>query len=387
MDPRNFVSSAFGEPKREPGNKWAFWYYEPRSVPRQIQLEPDTVVALSRADAALGQLSGVSLLLPDPELFIGPSLTREAVASSRIEGTQASLSDVLQAELAGDQPTSEDVAEVYKYLEASQMAFALIEELPISQRLLLEVHRTLLTGVRGEEKNPGEFRRSAVWVGPPGVTPDEAIFVPPLPTAVPDLIADWERYVNEENGTPDLVRAAIMHYQFETIHPFLDGNGRIGRLAVNLLLKQRNRLKYPLLYLSGYLESHRDEYYARLQAVREKGEVQEWLVFFLEAVRAQAEDGIWRAGRLIQLREQYLRAAATTRSRLPTLVETIFRNPFITVRRIQQATGLTNAGARNLVRQAESLEWVTSLGRHGRGGQEIWYAKEIFAIQDAPVRY
>jgi Fic family protein len=387
MDPKKFLDSEFGEVRKEPGNKWDFWFYSPASIPRVLELAPNTVLALSAADAALGHLQGLSALISDPELLIGPYLTREAVASSRIEGTQASLSDVMQAEAGEDAPQSEDVTEVTRYLQASRQAFSLIEDLPISQRLILEVHRTLLSGVRGEEKNPGEFRKTPVWVGRPGATPVTADFVPPLSDAIPELIADWERYVNNGAGTPVLVQCALMHYQFETIHPFLDGNGRIGRLMINLLLKEKKRLEFPVLYLSGYLESHRDEYYSHLQAVREKGEIQEWLQFFLSAIKNQADDAVWRARKLVQLRQEYLQESYKTRSKLPQLIELLFRNPYVTVRNVERVTGLTNQGARNLIRKAEEREWVSSIGTHGRGGREYWLASEIFRVIEAPMRY
>jgi len=195
MDPQLFVASEFGRAKKEAGNRWAFWHYSPACIPRAVALAPQTVMALSAADAALGHLQGLGVLIRDPELLIGPYLTREAVASSRIEGTQASLSEVLQAEAAQDLlAQSEDVAEVTRYLQASRQAFQLVETLPISQRLILHVHLTLLTGVRGEERNPGEFRKTPVWVGSQRATPETATFVPPLPDAIPRLIGDWEHY-------------------------------------------------------------------------------------------------------------------------------------------------------------------------------------------------
>ena len=227
-----------------------------------------------------------------------------------------------------------------------------------------------------------------MWVGKAGATPDTAAFVPPLPEAIPDLISDWEQYVNDEESTPILVQCALMHYQFETIHPFLDGNGRIGRLLVSLLLKERGRMDHLLLYLSGYLsgylESHRSEYYSRLQAVREEGDIQAWLQFFLAAITNQATDAIARARTLIELRTEYLKVAHTTRPNLPQLVELLFRNPFVTVRGVQHATDLTNQAARNLIRKAETMGWVVSVGSRGRGGREYWMAPAIFEVIDSP---
>jgi Fic family protein len=386
MDPSRFASEAFGIVDREPGNKHAFWYFRPSPIPRNLDLDLATIDALSEADAALGQLHGLGRLIPQPDLLLGPYITREAVASSRIEGTEASLSDVLQAEVEDSGPRNEEVAEVERYVEATRLGLELINTLPISQRLVSQLHKVLLNSVRGAEKLPGEFRRSPVWVGSPTDSPETAAFVPPLPGLIPELFADWERFVNEDSRRP-LVKAALMHYQFETIHPFLDGNGRIGRLLIGLLLIEAGRLPSPLLYLSGYLETHRREYYDRLQAVREQGEIQEWLQFFLTAVKRQADDAIARATTLVDLREAYLGEAMTTRSSLPKLVELIVRNPFLSVLRVERALGITNQGARNLIRDAERRGWLTQIGKRGRGGRTYWVAPAVFEAIEAPAAY
>lgn len=200
--------------------------------------------------------------------------------------------------------------------------------------------------------------------------------------------SDWENFVNADGSSmPALVQAALMHYQFETIHPFLDGNGRIGRLLINLLLMERGRLSLPLLYLSNYFESHRDEYYDRLQAVRERAEIAEWLTFFLGAVRAQADDAVKRSRALVRIREEYHAQAIQERSNLPRLVDLIARNPFVTVKSIEQQLELTNQGARNLIKNAEGRGWLTSLGTRGRGGRELWFSAAIFEIVEAPMSY
>ncbi len=328
-----------------------------------------TIKALSDADAALGLLYGLGALIRDPELLLGPYLTQEAIASSRIEGTQTSLSEVLQAEASGGPTVSEDIAEVERYLAATRRGYELIKTLPITQLLILDLHSILLSGVRGQEKLPGEFRTSPVWVGSPTDSPDNALYFPPLPTDLPDLLADWETFVNTPDDFPPLIRCGLMHYQFETIHPFLDGNGRIGRLLINLMLMEEGRLGTPLLYLSGYLEAHRSEYYDRLQAVRESGSVQEWLQFFLTAVRRSAEDAVYRAERLVALREKYLAEAAKTRSNLAALVELMFTNPYLTTARVEQHVKVTNQGARNLIKEAEKRGWVEEYGSFGRGGR------------------
>jgi Fic family protein len=358
VDPTNFRAPDFGEAARHPGDRWAFWYFDPA-------------------------------LITDPKLLIGPYVTREALASSRIEGTQASLAEVLQAGAEGDdaEPANDDVAEVNAYVASTYRGIELIETLPISQRLVFEVHRVLLTGVRGQNRLPGELRRSPVWVGSPTDSPRTAVFVPPLPERLGDLLADWERYVNEPGASPALVRCALMHYQFETIHLFLDGNGRIGRLLIGLLLQQQGRLTTPLLYLSGYLELHRRVYYERLQAVRERGEIQQWLQFFLTAVKRQADDGVDRAGKLVRLRERYLADAARARSRVGELIALFFANPFVTVRRVERALGITNQGARNLIRDAEARGWLTKFAVQGRGGRQYWVAGEVLQIIEAPPLY
>ncbi|AYY11421.1 Fic family protein [Actinobacteria bacterium YIM 96077] len=387
MDHSRYQAPTFGQAAKEPGNRYAFWYFAPRPVPRSLPLGSATIAALSDADAALGHLQGLGRIIKDPQLLVGPYLTREAVASSRIEGTQASMSDVLQAKAGGTRAENEDIAEVTRYLQAAYEGLRLIEELPITQRLIFRLHEILLQGVRGEDKLPGELRRSPVWVGSPTDSPDTALYVPPLHNLIPDLLTDWEEFVNTPSVYPVLIKCGLMHYQFETIHPFLDGNGRIGRLLINLMLMAEGRLSAPILYLSGYLESHRQEYYDRLQAVRERGEVEQWLQFFLTAVRRQADDAVERAGRLIELRESYRKEAAQSRSSLPALVEHLFQNPYVTVGSVESNTGLTNQGARNLIRDAARRGWLTEIDSRGRGGKTYWVANRIAAIIEAPMTY
>lgn len=387
METDRFIDSVFGAPARQPGHRWAVTYYLPKPIPRSLALSTPVIAALSDADAALGHLQGLGTLIRDPTLLIGPYLRREALASSRIEGTQASLSDVLQAEIEGSVPAG-DVDEVQRYLEATHVAYELAGSLRITQRLTLQVHAALLRGVRGEEKRPGELRTTPVWVGSAGATLETAVFVPPLPTHLPQLMSDWEAFVNDDGtALPALIQAALMHYQFETIHPFLDGNGRIGRLLINLLLMERQRLPRPLLYLSSYFEAHRSEYYRRLQAVREEGDIEGWFTFFLHAVRQQADDAVHRAGQLIAIREEYQAEAMKRRSNLPRLVEMIVRNPFLTVKSVERGLGLTNQGARNLILGAVDRGWLQSLGANGRGGREYWYAPRVFEVMEAPMAF
>jgi Fic family protein len=342
---------------------------------------------LSDADAALGLLDGLGRLIPDPQILLGPFLTREALSSSRIEGTNASLSDVLKAAGSDELPRSDDVAEVERYLAATRLGLELVKTLPITQRLILQTHRELMQGVRGNEKSPGQFRTSPVWVGAADARPENARFVPPLHEHIPDLMSDWERFVNDPPRLPMLVRCALMHYQFETIHPFLDGNGRIGRLLIGLMLVSEKRLARPLLYLSGYLEAHRQEYYERLQDVRETGAIQEWLQFFLMAVRRQSEEAVARASALVELRERYYQASRLDRSRVAALIPLMFSNPFLSVPRVQKSVQMTAQGVRNLFDRAAEYKWLRSIGPVGRSGMYYWLADEVYEIIDRPMNY
>ena len=378
-------SDDFGSAQRRAGDKWAFWYFLPKLIPRSLSLSPETIFLLSEADSALGHLHGLGQLIRDPELLVGPYLTREALASSRIEGTEASLSDVLQAEASGVATRNENVAEVERYVEATRFAVQAAHALPLSSRLVRDIHAVLMRGVRGQEKLPGQFRQTPVWVG--GANPDVALYVPPLPEHLSELLTDWESYLNETPTAPTLIRCGLMHYQFETIHPFLDGNGRMGRLIIGLLLMQEGRLSTPLLYLSGYLESHRREYYDRLQAVRETGDIEGWLQFFLTAIAQQANDAVDRARRLVALREQYRAETAQARSSIGGLVDLMFTNPFLTVARVVSSSGLTNQGARNLIHDAVRRGWIENVGSWGRGGKNYWVAQAVLDIIDAPTAY
>ena len=345
-------------------------------------MDSRTVLALSKADAALGRLSGVGRLIKDPSILVEPYLTREAVASSRIEGTEASLSDVFKAEAGEESGGNDDVQEVVNYQRALYRGIELLGNLPVSGRLILEVHEVLLSGVRGQEKLPGEFRRTPVWIGSTTDSPDTAAFVPPLPELVGGALADWEKFVNETDDLPTLVVCALMHYQFETIHPFLDGNGRVGRLLIMLLLIERKVLDLPLLYISAYMEQNRREYYDRLQAVRERGEIQEWLQFFFTAVHKQAADAEARASKLVDLREGYRERLQGRKSRAIEVAELLFSNPFVTVKRVETALKVTNQGARNLIDSLEKDDILRKVGSVGRGGRMYWVGEDVFRAID-----
>lgn len=377
----------FGGPTREPGNKFAFTYFLPEHLPRTLSLSSDVIFALSEADSALGHLQGLNKLIRDPDLLMGPFMTREAVASSRIEGTKTTFLDMMQADEVDPLDQVDDIQEVRRYLAASNLGLKLIKDLPITQRFICEIHEALMRGVRGQERLPGEIRRSPVWIGSGTHSLETARYVAPIPTHLGDLLADWERFVNEPGSLPILIRCALMHYQFETIHPFLDGNGRIGRLLIGFMLIREQRLSSPILYLSGYLERHRSEYYDRLQGVREAGEIDEWLLFFLRAVRVAADDAVGRASQLVELREKYLKQASSERSRVAAVITLIFRNPLVSANAVQRATGVTLQGARNLLSRAEELGWIKKFGAVGQGRRTLWIAEAILDILEEPQAY
>ena len=336
-------------------------------------------MALSEADAALGRLAGAGRLLPNPHLLIAPYATQEALASSRIEGTQASLSDVFDAAATGV-PGTVDVREVQNYVAALEHGLRRLPELPMSKRLIREMHGVLLTGVRGQEKTPGEFRRTQNWIGSPTNRPDDAMFVPPVVEEMWKALDDWERYLHDPAPRlPLLVRTALLHYQFETIHPFLDGNGRIGRLVVVLYLVERGALPEPLLPVSTYLERRRSDYYERLQAVRENGDIDGWLRYFLDAVSAVAREAVSRAEALLDLRERYRAALRGRRSRAAEVVDLLLANPVLSSRFVVDRLGVTTQGAHALLRQVEEIKAVRGRPR-GRGVERRWYADDVLAI-------
>ncbi|MDZ8200760.1 Fic/DOC family N-terminal domain-containing protein [Microbacterium sp. SSW1-59] len=374
-----YVNDRFGSLTTNPIGAWPHPFFLPTPIPRTLVLSPESMAAVSRADIALGRLSGLAMLIDDPELLLGPAMAQEALSSSRIEGTQASLSDVLSAESSDEPIADENLREVNTYLDAAAQGRELLREWPLTQRFFCALHETLLTGVRGEEKFPGELRRSPVWIGSPNARPETARFIPPHHDRLGELLADWERFVNEPSTMPSVLRAAMMHYQFETIHPFLDGNGRIGRLLIGFLLVSDGVLSAPILPISGYFERNRDEYYDRLQAVRERAEIEEWVQFFSEGVEQQANQSAARIRALVEIRERYRRETINDRSALTSVVDLVFRNPVVTVAAVVRHAGVSRPAASAALRRAESRGWLRSAGRWGRGGRERWVATEIWA--------
>lgn len=355
MDSGKYLSDRAGHVKRIGRGDATYFAFEPAPAPRELQFTTTLVGELSIADQALGRLTGVGQQLPNPHLLIRPYLRREAVASTRIEGTQSSLSDVLAAE-AQVLPDTPDRREVFDYIRAFELGMQRLQTLPLSNRLIREMHSELLRGVRGEYREPGEFRRSQNWIG--GRGPNDADFVPPPPDSMAVALDDLERYLHEDSATPILVRSALIHYQFETIHPFLDGNGRLGRLLVVFYLVERGVLPQPLLYLSAYLERHREEYVRRLQDVRESGDYEAWVAFFLRAVAEQATAAIDTAESLLGVISAFRDRLRRIRARGQAIdaAEGLIANPFVTAPRLADTLGLTRQGAQYVISTLQRAE-------------------------------
>jgi Fic family protein len=309
---------------------------------------------LSGADLALGRLDGVVNLVPDPDLFVLMYVRREAVLSSQIEGTQASLMDVLEFEAELERADQRlDVEEIVNHVAAMNHGLRRLTQIPLSRRLICEVHEVLMREVRGGEphKTPGEFRRSQNWIG--GGSPATARFVPPPPHLIDDAFSDLERFLHSPEPMPPIVKAALAHAQFETIHPFLDGNGRIGRLLITFWFMDRGILRQPLLYPSLYFKEHRDDYVARLQAIRDEGAWEDWIAFFVDGIGQAAREATERAMEILDLRERDRSRIATSLGRRTAnglrALDLLFSQPVVTAKLVEQRLGVSQPAASGLV--------------------------------------
>jgi Fic family protein len=330
--------------------------------------------------------------LLNPHLLIAPFVRREAVLSSRIEGTQASLSDLYAYEavqktavqLTMFEPPP-DVREVYNYVRALEYGLDRLQSLPLSLRLIREIHARLMEGVRGEHGTPGEFRRSQNWIGPPGCSLQDATYVPPPVSEMEEALGALERFLHQPTDWPPLARLGLVHYQFEAIHPFLDGNGRIGRLLITLLLCAERLLPEPLLYLSAYFESRRQDYYDLLLAVSREGAWETWLVFFLQGVAAQAQDAVARARRLQDLRERYREQFQAERAagRLLQVVDLLFARPMVTMPQIAEALRVNYATATRYISHLENAAILREVT--GQARNRVYRADEVLAAIEEPL--
>ena len=335
--------------------------FVPNPLPTDLPMSSRLVSLLDRASHAVGELAGVGETIPNPHILIRPLLRREAVFSSQIEGTVASLSEVFAYEAGSRRPPDTDVAEVVNYVVALEYGIERLNSLPISFRLVNELHERLLAGVRGQDKRLGEFRRQQVWIGVPNSPIGEARFIPPPTEYLRDLFHEWERFVNEDTDAPPLVRCALMHYQIEAIHPYSDGNGRIGRLLITLFLCACGVLRMPLLYLSAYFERDRQRYYDELFNVSAKGDWERWLSYFLIGVYQEAKDVVERIRRMRTLQEEWKTQLESRRESVNVLrlLERFFAQPIMTALQAAEFLDISDAGTRRVLSRLVDAGIVT----------------------------
>ena len=330
----------------------------PKSLPPSppIELDDDCVKLLSMANRSIGILEGVSRQVANVELFVSMYVRKEALLSSQIEGTQATLDDILDPNI--EENTNQNVADVINYIKASQYASARLKELPICNRLLKEIHEVLIQNVRGGEKSPGEFRHSQNWIGPVGSTLKDAKYVPPNCEDMIEAMSELEKYINSEDELDPLIKIALIHYQFETIHPFLDGNGRIGRLLIAIFLIEKKLLCHETLYLSYFFKRNRIEYYDRLTEVRTKGNFEQWIKFFLLATYESAQDAINTIAELIKLHDRNNKVVQKTGRATKTVMK-VFNylevSPIIDIKKTSIALSLSFNAVSNAVNKLVEL--------------------------------
>lgn len=362
---------------------------EPLPPNPPVRMDGELQRLLSQADLALGRLDGSIQILPNPDLFVYMYVRKEAVLSSQIEGTQSSLQDLLAAEASILSPNRpQDVAEVVNYVAAMNHGIARLNELPVSVRLIREIHERLLRGVRGSMLTPGELRTSQNWIGPGGCTLNEATFVPPPPHHVPEALSQLERFLHNQDELPLLIKIGMAHAQFETIHPFLDGNGRAGRLLITFLLCEKGVLHKPVLYLSHYFKKHRQRYYELLQATRDAGQWEAWFAFFLEGVAQVSVEAAETARRILALREDHRAQIATHLGRAAgnghRVLENLYERPIVSVNEVRDLIGTTYPAANQLVERLERLGIVAEMTGQARN-RLFRYAPYINLFNDGQV--
>ena len=366
------MSQRAGEYRVQPGGHRAFM---PASLPPNppVLIDAEMQRLLSLADRALVRLDGSIRTLPNPELFVFMYVRKEAVLSSQIEGTQSSLNNLLEAEAEiFDAKRPRDVDEVLNYVRAMNYGLERLATLPLSTRLIREIHNELLSGVRGANRQPGELRKIQNWIGPAGCTLQEASFVPPPPQTVEEYLSQLETFLHDES-LPALITIGLAHVQFETIHPFLDGNGRVGRLLIAFLLYQREILQTPVLYISHYFKKYRPEYYEKLQTVRDQGDWEGWLKFFLTGVQETAKEASDTAKQIVELREAHRQLITEHFGRVAgnalKVLEHLYERPIINVQDIIRLTEVTYPAANNLMNKFVEHGLLTEITGHSRNRQ------------------
>ncbi len=382
------TSSRAGRYVRQPAGYRAF-VPEPLPPDPAVVIGPEMQVLLSQADRALGRLDGSIQTLPHPDLFVFMYVRKEAVLSSQIEGTQSSLQDVLAAEariLDPDRPR--DVDEVVNYVGAMNHGLERLKNLPVSVRLIREIHAELVKGVRGSHLTPGDIRTSQNWIGPGGCSLAEATYVPPPPHEVARHMSELEKFLHSDTHLPPFIRIGLAHAQFETIHPFLDGNGRVGRLLITFLLCEQEILQKPVLYLSHYFKRRRQEYYDLLQAVRDRGAWEEWLTFFLRGVIEVSKQATETARRILSLREAHRSAITDDFGRAAgnghRVLEYLYEHPIVSVNEVQSLIGTTYSAANSLVSKFVGSGILHEMTGHARN-RKFMYRSYIDLFRDDAV--
>ena len=326
----------------------------------KLNIDSEINALVNKAYLLLGRLDGMAITLPDIDLFVSMYVQKEAVISSQIEGTQASLVDVLQKDKGKEK--IKDTEEIVNYIKATHYAFKRLNKMPLCMRLIRETHAVLLSNVRGEEKMPGEFRRSQKWIGHAGSTLKDASFIPPAPDEMDICLGDLERYIHEDSTISNLIKIALIHYQFETIHPFLDGNGRMGRLLIILYLREQGLIEYPVLYLSYFFKKNRNRYYELLNNIRIKGEFEEWIKFFIDGICEISEDAITSIQKIVELKNTDMKKirelSGSNISNLLLIYDYLLQHPFLEAEDIKNLVGVSKPTANKLLENLMTIEIV-----------------------------
>lgn len=352
----------------------------------KVNIDEEMNGLINRAYLLLGRLDGMAITLPDIDLFVSMYVQKEAVISSQIEGTQASLIDVLQKDR--NNKKIKDTEEIVNYIKAMHYAFKRLNELPLCMRLIKETHAILLSNVRGEEKMPGEFRKSQNWIGPAGVALKDASFIPPSPEEMDICLSDLEKYIHEESGISNLIKIALIHYQFETIHPFLDGNGRMGRLLIILFLREQGLVEYPVLYLSYFFKKNRSKYYELLNNIRIKGEFEEWIKFFIEGICEIAEDAIASIQKIVELRKKDMDKIRSFSkgniSNLLTVYDCLLKHPFLEAEDIKNLIDVSKPTVNKIIENLTELEILELVEEKKRYRQYV-YKKYVDILSEGTI--
>lgn len=379
MDIEKFKNSPTGRLVRTKADHWAF-------IPNPLppggldKFSTKLVGILSEADRGIGALRSLGKLIPNSNLLVAPYIRKEAVQSSRIEGTQASLSDIFYYEASKEKPKHADVLEVLNYVQAMNHGLSRLKELPLSLRLIREIHSKLMEGVRGDKTRPGEFRSTQNWVGPAGCSLANATYIPPPAPEMIEALGQWEKFLHANDSLAPLIKCALMHYQFEAIHPFLDGNGRVGRLLTTLYLCERDYLSYPILYLSDFFERYRNEYYDLLLEVSQVGNWDAWLEYFIRAVAEQSKVAEETGHKILDLQKKYRQQLQKESVPIPVfgLLDMLFLNPFVSLTGISDYLKITWPTAKGSVDRLVKLGILKEIS--GRKRSRIYCAQELLDI-------